>query len=54
MSKAFSDFESKPIASARSAGGILLVCAMAGRVAVNVQRPNIREQLWVEDLDAFR
>jgi predicted unusual protein kinase regulating ubiquinone biosynthesis (AarF/ABC1/UbiB family) len=52
MSKAFSDFESKPIASA-SLGQVHLAHLRDGRpVAVKVQRPNIREQM-VEDLDAL-
>src|SRR5438128_1562852 len=52
ISKAFSDFESKPIASA-SLGQVHLAHLRDGRaVAVKVQRPNIREQM-VEDLDAL-
>src|SRR5437762_8323006 len=52
ISKAFSDFESKPIASA-SLGQVHLARLRDGRpVAVKVQRPNIREQV-VEDLDAL-
>src|SRR5213596_301146 len=52
MSKAFSDFESKPMASA-SLGQVDLARLRDGRpVAVKVQRPNIREQM-VEDLDAL-
>src|SRR2546429_9741889 len=52
MSKAFSDFESKPMASA-SLGQVHLARLRDGRpVAVKVQRPNIREQM-VEDLDAL-
>src|SRR5437588_7317984 len=52
MSKAFSDFESKPIASA-SLGQVHLAHLRDGRpVAVKVQRPDIREQM-VEDLDAL-
>src|SRR5881392_3812802 len=52
ISKAFSDFESKPIASA-SLGQVHLAHLRDGRpVAVKVQRPNIREQT-VEDLDAI-
>jgi ubiquinone biosynthesis protein len=52
LSKAFSDFESIPIASA-SLGQVHLACLRDGRpVAVKVQRPNIREQM-VEDLDAL-
>jgi len=52
MSKAFSDFESKPIASA-SLGQVHLARLRDGRpVAVKVQRPNIREQM-VEDFDAL-
>src|SRR2546430_2870403 len=51
-SKAFSDFESKLIASA-SLGQVHLAHLRDGRpVAVKVQRPNIREQT-VEDLDAL-
>src|SRR6266550_3270428 len=51
-SKAFSDFESKPIASA-SLGQVHLAHLRDGRpVAVKVQRPDIREQM-VEDLDAL-
>src|SRR4051794_9276098 len=52
LSKAFSDFESTPIASA-SLGQVHLARLRDGRpVAVKVQRPNIREQM-VEDLDAL-
>jgi ubiquinone biosynthesis protein len=52
MSKAFSDFESSPIASA-SLGQVHRARLRDGRqVAVKVQRPNIREQM-VEDLDAL-
>jgi len=52
MSKAFSDFESKPIASA-SLGQVHLARLRDGRpVAVKVQRPNISEQM-VEDFDAL-
>src|SRR5436189_515215 len=52
LSKAFSDFESTPIASA-SLGQVQLARLRDGRpVAVKVQRPNIREQM-VEDLDAL-
>ena len=52
MSKAFSEFESTPIASA-SLGQVHLARLRDGRpVAVKVQRPNIREQM-VEDLDAL-
>src|SRR5438552_13766262 len=52
ISKAFSDFESKPIASA-SLGQVHLARLRDGHpVAVKVQRPNIREQV-VEDLDAL-
>src|SRR5438094_5974812 len=52
MSKAFSDFESKPMASA-SLGQVHLARLRDSRpVAVKVQRPNIREQM-VEDLDAL-
>src|SRR5207248_3446543 len=52
ISKAFSDFESKPIASA-SLGQVHLAHLRDGRaVAVKVQRPNISEQM-VEDLDAL-
>src|SRR5438874_4916409 len=52
ISKAFSDFESKPIASA-SLGQVHLARLRDGRpIAVEVQRPNIREQV-VEDLDAL-
>ncbi len=52
MSKAFLDFEVKPMASA-SLGQVHLARLRDGRaVAVKVQRPNIREQM-VEDLDAI-
>ena len=52
LSKAFSNFESTPIASA-SLGQVHLARLRGGRpVAVKVQRPNIREQM-VEDLDAL-
>src|SRR5213596_2509697 len=52
MSKAFSDFESRPMASA-SLGQVHLARLRDSRpVAVKVQRPNIREQM-VEDLDAL-
>src|SRR5437660_10730096 len=52
ISKAFSDFESKPIASA-SLGQVHLARLRDGRpVAVKVQRPNIREQM-VEDFDTL-
>jgi ubiquinone biosynthesis protein len=52
MSKAFSEFESTPTASA-SLGQVHLARLRDGRpVAVKVQRPNIREQM-VEDLDAL-
>src|SRR5947207_4915073 len=52
MSKAFSEFESTPMASA-SLGQVHLARLRDGRpVAVKVQRPNIREQM-VEDLDAL-
>src|SRR3954453_23113042 len=52
MSKAFSDFDIKPTASA-SLGQVHLARLRDGRpVAVKVQRPAIREAL-VEDLDAL-
>jgi ubiquinone biosynthesis protein len=52
LSKAFLDFEVKPMASA-SLGQVHLAHLRDGRpVAVKVQRPNIREQM-VEDLDAI-
>src|SRR5947207_4363758 len=52
MSKAFSDFESTPMASA-SLGQVHLARLRDGRaVAVKVQRPNIREQM-VEDFEAL-
>lgn len=52
LSKAFSDFESTPIASA-SLGQVHLARLRDGRpVAVKVQRPDIRDQM-VEDLDAL-
>jgi ubiquinone biosynthesis protein len=52
MSRAFSDFEGMPMASA-SLGQVHLARLHDGRqVAVKVQRPNIREQM-VEDLDAL-
>src|SRR5436190_3990764 len=52
MSKAFSEFESTPMASA-SLGQVHLARLRDGRpVAVKVQRPNIREQM-VADLDAL-
>ena len=52
MSKAFSDFEMKPMASA-SLGQVHKAQLRDGRhVAVKVQRPKIREQM-VEDLDAL-
>jgi predicted unusual protein kinase regulating ubiquinone biosynthesis (AarF/ABC1/UbiB family) len=52
MSKAFSDFEATPMASA-SLGQVHLARLHDRRqVAVKVQRPNIREQM-VEDLDAL-
>src|SRR5437763_17101653 len=52
ISKAFSDFESKPIASA-SLGQVHLARLRDGRpVAVKVQRPNISEQM-LEDFDAL-
>src|SRR5205823_14681136 len=52
ISKAFSEFESTPMASA-SLGQVHLARLRDGRsVAVKVQRPNIREQM-VEDLDAL-
>jgi predicted unusual protein kinase regulating ubiquinone biosynthesis (AarF/ABC1/UbiB family) len=52
MSKAFSDFESKPVASA-SLGQVHLARLRDGRaVAVKVQRPGIRDAM-VEDLDAL-
>ena len=53
MSRAFSDFEATPMASA-SLGQVHLARLHDGRqVAVKVQRPNIREQM-VEDLDALK
>ncbi len=52
VSKAFSEFESTPIASA-SLGQVHLARLRDGRqVAVKVQRPNIREQM-AEDFDAL-
>ena len=52
LSKAFSDFEVRPVASA-SLGQVHLARLRDGRqVAVKVQRPNIREQM-VEDLEAL-
>src|SRR5438477_8484142 len=52
LSRAFSDFEVRPIASA-SLGQVHLARLRDGRpVAVKVQRPNIREQM-VEDLEAL-
>src|SRR4051812_40532579 len=52
MSKAFSDFEVKPIASA-SLGQVHLAGLRDGRaVAVKVQRPAIREAM-VDDLEAL-
>ena len=52
MSRAFSDFEVTPMASA-SLGQVHLARLHDGRqVAVKVQRPNIREQM-VEDFDAL-
>src|SRR5437763_14893937 len=52
MSKAFSQFESTPMASA-ALGQVHIARLRDGRpVAVKVQRPNIREQM-VEDLDAL-
>jgi len=52
ISRAFSDFESTPMASA-SLGQVHLARLRDGRaVAVKVQRPNIREQMS-EDLDAL-
>ena len=52
ISKAFSEFESTPIASA-SLGQVHLARLRDGRAAaVKVQRPNIREQM-VEDFDAL-
>ena len=52
MSRAFSDFEVTPMASA-SLGQVHLARLSDGRqVAVKVQRPNIREQM-VEDFDAL-
>ena len=52
MSRAFSDFEATPMASA-SLGQVHLARLHDGRqVAVKVQRPNIREQM-VEDLYAL-
>lgn len=52
LSKAFSDFEIEPMASA-SLGQVHKARLRDGRaVAVKVQRPNIREQM-VEDLDAL-
>ncbi|MEY2541454.1 MAG: hypothetical protein QOI22_1056 [Verrucomicrobiota bacterium] len=52
MSKAFADFEVKPIASA-SLGQVHLARLREGRlVAVKVQRPEIRERM-VEDLEAL-
>src|SRR5438270_10907747 len=52
LSRAFSDFEVRPVASA-SLGQVHLARLRDGRpVAVKVQRPNIREQM-VEDLEAL-
>jgi ubiquinone biosynthesis protein len=52
ISKAFSEFESEPIAAA-SLGQVHRATLRDGRpVAVKVQRPQIREQM-VEDLDAI-
>src|ERR1041384_7786232 len=52
MSKAFSDFESTPMAAA-SLGQVHRARLRDGRqVAVKVQRPGIREEL-LEDLDAL-
>src|SRR5438270_8055232 len=52
LSRAFSDFEVRPVASA-SLGQVHLARLRDGRpVEVKVQRPNIREQL-VEDLEAL-
>ena len=52
ISKAFSDFESKPVASA-SLGQVHIARLRDGRaVAVKVQRPAIREAV-VDDLDAL-
>ena len=52
ISKAFTEFESEPMAAA-SLGQVHRATLRDGRsVAVKVQRPNIREQM-VEDLDAL-
>lgn len=52
LSKAFSDFESEPMAAA-SLGQVHKARLRNGRqVAVKVQRPNIRERM-IEDLDAL-
>src|SRR5205085_9339624 len=53
LSRAFSDFEMTPLASA-SLGQVHLAHLRDGRaVAVKVQRPNIREAM-VDDLDALQ
>src|SRR4051812_11573109 len=53
LSRAFQDFEIKPLASA-SLGQVHLAHLRDGRpVAVKVQRPNVREAM-VEDLDALQ
>jgi ubiquinone biosynthesis protein len=53
LSKAFSEFEPEPVAAA-SLGQVHRAALRDGRrVAVKVQRPNIREQI-VQDLEALR
>lgn len=52
ISKAFAEFEPKPMASASLAQVHAAVLRDGREVAVKVQRPNIREQL-IQDLDIF-
>ncbi len=52
LSKAFADFERKPLAAASLAQVHLAHMRDGGAVVVKVQRPNIREQI-VEDLEAL-
>jgi ubiquinone biosynthesis protein len=52
ISKAFAEFEAKPMASASLAQVHAAVLRDGREVAVKVQRPNIREQV-VQDLDVF-